>query len=119
MSLKHYSRKVNVEDKNLSPLIGRPGPIAGIVLTFFDIAIYFILKFVFYIYDIAKYAFDWMSNMIFGNFSGLIPKSFKKGKVIDGFENIHIYPIIAKILGLEYDESKIDGKFMVLKNTLK
>jgi predicted AlkP superfamily pyrophosphatase or phosphodiesterase len=45
--------------------------------------------------------------------------AFKKRKVITGFENIHIYPLIAKILGLEYDESKIDGKFMVLKNTLK
>ena len=81
VSVKHYARKVNVEEKNLSPLIGRPGPIAGIVLTFVDILLYFILKFVFYIYDITKYAFDWISNMTFGNFLGVIPQTFKKGKV--------------------------------------
>ena len=82
VSVKHYARKVNVEENNSSPLIGRPGPIAGIVLTLVDILVYFILKFVFYIYDITKFAFDWVTNMTFGNFSGIMPKNFRKGKVI-------------------------------------
>ena len=45
--------------------------------------------------------------------------AFKKGLTIDGFENVNIYPIIARILGLEYDESKIDGKLKVLQSILK
>lgn len=45
--------------------------------------------------------------------------AFKKGMTIDGFENIHIYPIIAHILGLDYDEKNIDGKLKVLKKTLQ
>jgi len=82
VSVKHYARKVQVEEKNSSPIIGRPGPIAGIVLTYADIVIYFVLKFFFYMYDIGRYSFEWIGNMAFGNFSGIIPKSFKKGKVI-------------------------------------
>lgn len=45
--------------------------------------------------------------------------AFKKGFQIQGFENVNIYPLIAHILGLKYDENSIDGKFDVLKNTLK
>ena len=45
--------------------------------------------------------------------------AFKSGKKINGFENIHVYPLVAKILGLEYDQKKIDGNLNVLKNTLK
>ena len=45
--------------------------------------------------------------------------AFKKGLSIDDFENVNIYPIVAKILGLEYDEKSIDGKLTVLKSILK
>jgi len=45
--------------------------------------------------------------------------AFKSGKKINGFENIHVYPLVAKILGLEYDQKTIDGNLNVLKNTLK
>lgn len=45
--------------------------------------------------------------------------AFKKDLKIDGFENIHIYPMIATILGLKYDASKIDGKKEVLQQILK
>jgi len=38
---------------------------------------------------------------------------------IDGFENVHVYPLIATILGLNYDESKIDGRLKVLQPVLK
>jgi hypothetical protein len=38
---------------------------------------------------------------------------------IKGFENIHVYPMIAKILGLRYDQKTIDGNLSILKNTLK
>jgi predicted AlkP superfamily pyrophosphatase or phosphodiesterase len=45
--------------------------------------------------------------------------AFKKGLKIEGFENVNVYPIVAKILGLQYDEKSIDGKLKVLKNILK
>jgi predicted AlkP superfamily pyrophosphatase or phosphodiesterase len=44
--------------------------------------------------------------------------AFKKGLSIDGFENVNVYPIVAKILGLEYDEKTIDGKLNVLNPIL-
>jgi len=45
--------------------------------------------------------------------------AFKKGITIDGFENVNVYPLIAHLLGLSYDEKNIDGKLKVLKPILK
>lgn len=45
--------------------------------------------------------------------------AFKKGMNIDGFENVHVYPLVAHILGLKYNEQAIDGKFEKLKSILK
>jgi hypothetical protein len=39
--------------------------------------------------------------------------------VIDGFENVNVYPLIANILGLQLDEKKIDGRFKVLAPILR
>lgn len=41
-----------------------------------------------------------------------------KRKKIGAFENVHVYPLIAKMLGLSYTE-KIDGQYSVLKKILK
>lgn len=43
---------------------------------------------------------------------------FKENLKIPAFENVNVYPLIAKILGLTYTQ-KIDGKAKVLKRTLK
>ncbi|MCX8525923.1 ectonucleotide pyrophosphatase/phosphodiesterase [Chryseobacterium formosus] len=43
---------------------------------------------------------------------------FKDNLVIDEFENINVYPMVAEILGLKITEP-IDGKLKVLKKTLK
>jgi len=45
--------------------------------------------------------------------------AFKKRLRIRGFENIHVYPLIAEILGLKYDANTIDGKSDVLRNIIK
>ncbi len=45
--------------------------------------------------------------------------AFKKDITIESFENVNVYPLIAHILGLNYDEQKIDGKLKVLKPILK
>lgn len=44
--------------------------------------------------------------------------AFKEGLTINSFENVHIYPLLAKILGLSYVH-KIDGDAKVLKPILK
>ncbi len=44
--------------------------------------------------------------------------AFKSGKEISDFENIHVYPLIAQLLGLTYTE-EIDGKLEVLRRILK
>ncbi|MCW3160192.1 alkaline phosphatase family protein [Chryseobacterium oryctis] len=45
-------------------------------------------------------------------------EEFKTNLVIDEFENINVYPLVAEILGLKI-EYPIDGKLKVLKNILK
>mgnify|MGYP000359446140 CR=1 FL=1 len=86
VSKKHWARKQNVENNEQLPgMLGRPGPITGIVLYIIDILLYFILRFVFFIFDITHYSFKWIYNMIFGNFTGIIPKSvtdLSNGKAI-------------------------------------
>lgn len=44
--------------------------------------------------------------------------AFKEGVTIKSFENVHIYPLLAKILGLSYHH-KIDGDLKVLAPILK
>jgi predicted AlkP superfamily pyrophosphatase or phosphodiesterase len=43
--------------------------------------------------------------------------AFQSGQTIRGFENVHVYPLIAKVLGLDITD-KIDGKLKVLENIL-
>ncbi len=44
--------------------------------------------------------------------------AFKKDSNLSPFENIHIYPLIAHILGLDYKKETIDGNFNVLSPIL-
>jgi len=44
--------------------------------------------------------------------------AFKEGLTIQSFENVHVYPLLAKILGLSFDH-KIDGDIKVLAPILK
>jgi hypothetical protein len=44
--------------------------------------------------------------------------AFKENLEIKPFRNIHVYPLAAKILGLDITD-KIDGKLRVLKKVLK
>src|SRR5579871_2598774 len=44
--------------------------------------------------------------------------AFQKHRTIEGFENVNVYPVIAKILGLEVRD-KIDGKLKVLHSIIR
>ena len=49
--------------------------------------------------------------------------AFKKNFKINNFENVNVYPLVAQVLGLQYDEKTIghtiDGKLQVLLSILK
>ena len=83
VSKKNWARKYNGENgKQLDNMFGRPGVITGFVLTLFDIVLNFLLKLVFYLWDITNYAYAWASTMIFGNFKGIIPSTYTSGMVV-------------------------------------
>lgn len=67
---------------------------------------------------VGKHGFDNHLIQMRASFIAWGP-AFKKGKIINGFENVHVYPLVAKILGLIYDPTKIDGKIDILQNILK
>lgn len=62
----------------------------------------------------GKHGFDPTHPDMRASFQAWGP-AFKQGQRIPGFENIHVYPLIASILGLKYEEGKIDGKKEVLE----
>lgn len=85
VSKKNYQRKKQVQDgqtDQLTKLVGRPGPITGILLSILDAITTFFIRLVLLLAQISTIAFDWVMNLIFGNFSAIIPNAIKKGKVI-------------------------------------
>ena len=83
ISKKHWANKQNIEGNDpIKSMFGRPGPLSGLILVLIDMIVELTLKCIFYLYDLTKYAFDWINNMTFGNFKGIIPKTFTGGKVI-------------------------------------
>jgi predicted AlkP superfamily pyrophosphatase or phosphodiesterase len=67
---------------------------------------------------IGKHGFDPALTDMHAVFYAWGP-AFKKHAKTASFENIHIYPLIAKILKLSYSPSKIDGNIKVLAPILK
>jgi len=66
----------------------------------------------------GKHGFDPAITDMHASFYAWGP-AFKQHLKIEGFENIHVYPLIAKIVGLTYDAHTIDGKLSVLQPVLK
>lgn len=67
---------------------------------------------------IGKHGFDPAIDDMHATFYAWGP-AFKQQLKIGGFENVNVYPLIAKILGLDYDPKSIDGKISVLQKVLK
>ena len=66
----------------------------------------------------GKHGFDNRESDMYASFYAWGPQ-FKNGLSINGFDNVHLYPLIAEILGLKYDEKDIDGKLSVLQKIIK
>ncbi|RYY18873.1 MAG: alkaline phosphatase family protein [Chitinophagaceae bacterium] len=67
--------------------------------------------------DKGKHGFDPFRPQMMAAFFAWGPQ-FKSGIKIKAFDNVHIYPLVAKILGLQYSD-KIDGKPGVLQGILR
>jgi predicted AlkP superfamily pyrophosphatase or phosphodiesterase len=67
--------------------------------------------------DVGQHGFDPEFENMRGIFYAWGPQ-FKDGLSIPSFENVHIYPLIANVLGLSYPQA-IDGKMKILIKTLK
>lgn len=84
ISKKNWARKQNIISgtNKLSGIFGKPGPLTGIVLSLFNSLTYIALRFLFNILKICTFSFEWVNNITFGNFKGIIPTSLKNGKVV-------------------------------------
>lgn len=65
----------------------------------------------------GAHGFDPAIKLMHASFCAWGPQ-FKKGKTIHSFENVHVYPMMCRLLGLNYTH-EIDGKAKVLKRILK
>ena len=84
VSAKNWVRKQKIlagGDK-LNNILGRPGPISGFALGIIDVIVTLIVKLCVNVFTICTYAFNWMYNMMFGLFNGIIPSSIVGGTVI-------------------------------------
>jgi predicted AlkP superfamily pyrophosphatase or phosphodiesterase len=66
----------------------------------------------------GKHGFDNREEDMFASFYAWGP-NIEGGQTIPGFDNVHIYPFIAHILGLNYAKGEIDGKYKVLRKIVK
>ncbi len=66
---------------------------------------------------IGKHGYDNKMPQMQASFYAWGP-AFKQGLKIAPFENVHVYPLLAKLLGLDYNFS-IDGNLEVLQGILK
>ena len=66
---------------------------------------------------IGEHGFDPAMTDMHATFYAWGP-AFKSHQKIPGFENVNVYPLVAKILGLTYSE-KIDGKLAELSGILQ
>jgi uncharacterized membrane protein YqaE (UPF0057 family) len=84
VSAKNLARKQNIEegDSQIGGSLGRPGVITGLILMALDIVSTFTLKLSIMLLQVATFGYDWMNNMIFGNFKGIFPSSWTQGYVV-------------------------------------
>ena len=84
VSAKHYARKVNIEQgqgNETEKLLGKPGPITGLMLSIVDIVTTFSIKFILLLMQISSIAFDWVYTLTMGNIN-FLPNEASKGIVI-------------------------------------
>ena len=84
VSKKNWQRKQNILAGNdaIANFIGRPGPVTGFIIAIVDTIITLMLKFFLNLFTICTKGFQWLYNILFGNFKGIIPTSVSGGAVV-------------------------------------
>jgi uncharacterized membrane protein YqaE (UPF0057 family) len=84
VSNKNWARKQKYLSGNggIANIIGRPGPVTGFIVGILDVVITLILKFFINLFTLCTQGFEWMYNMFYANFNGIIPSSLTGGAVI-------------------------------------
>lgn len=85
ISKRHYNRKqkiLNKQGSNISSLVGRPGPVAGIIIYIFDAIIQIVARLIVYLLKITQYGYNLFDNYIWGNFDGVLPNTITGGQVL-------------------------------------
>lgn len=84
VSVKNFLRKQKIENNGdqIDNILGRPGPLTGFVFSIIDIVTTLIIKVVMNVIVISQTAFDWVYNLFFGAFNGILPTSATGGTVL-------------------------------------
>ena len=84
VSKKNWQRKQNILAGNdaIANFIGRPGPVTGFIIAIVDTVVTLMLKFLLNIFTLCTEGFNWLYNILFGNFKGIIPSSVSGGAVV-------------------------------------
>jgi uncharacterized membrane protein YqaE (UPF0057 family) len=101
---KHLDRRnaiINKQNKSLTEEVkNNSGILAMTVLYFWDAFVELIFKFFFTTLDISVYAFDYIYNLIFGNFNGIFPSVNKYGSMYTYKSLRYIITIFVPPLGV-------------------
>lgn len=82
VSKRHYQRKQNIERKrkeDMKKTMENSGIIALILLYVWDAFVEIVIGFIFDLFDIMFFSFDYTYNYIFGNYHGVFPDVEKYG----------------------------------------
>lgn len=82
VSKRHYRRKQQIEDKQRQQMkkeMQNSGIIALIMMYVWDMFVELVVGFVFDIFDIMFFAFDYTYTQLFGNYTGVFPGAEKYG----------------------------------------
>jgi len=82
VSKRHYNRKQKVVDKQREGLkkeMQNSGIIALVMMYIWDVFVELIVGFVFDIFDIMFFSFDYTYDQLFGNYTGILPDVEKYG----------------------------------------
>jgi uncharacterized membrane protein YqaE (UPF0057 family) len=84
VSKKNWARKQKylTSGGDIASIIGRPGPVTGMIVGIIDVLVTLIIKFFVNLFTLCTQGFNWLYNMFFANFHGIIPSSLSGGAVI-------------------------------------
>jgi uncharacterized membrane protein YqaE (UPF0057 family) len=115
VSNKNWARKQKYLSGNdgIANLIGRPGPVTGFIVGILDVIITLILKFFINLFTLCTQGFEWMYNMFYANFHGIIPSSLTGGAVISMRFFRYLFTVIMPPFGILLSKG-VYGWFSIL-----